>query len=181
MANSISEHFLFNSTMTGHCGDDSYLAFSQGRFDNWCVYHVSNNNVHAVKDREVFALLAKYSNNSARFKLYAHFVSIFDTTTATLNRSVISKIRSVAKDYDNVSEISFILLFLYAGMVAEENKKKAILKKFIKRLGVHQVLIEGMAPELAANYSRGKNWRELQSECIARGFYNKSENIRLTA
>ncbi len=42
---------------------------------------------------------------------------------------------------------------LYAGMVAEENKENAVLKKRIKRLGMHQVLIDGLEPE---------KWRRVQ-------------------
>jgi hypothetical protein len=41
-------------------------------------------------------------------------------------------------------------------MVAEKNKDKAIFKKYIKRLFVHQVLIEKIPAEIAANYSRRK-------------------------
>ena len=66
-------------------------------------------------------------------------------------------------------------------MVAEENKRFARLKKYIKRLGVHQVLIEGHRASWAANYSRGKKWQELQQECDARGFYNNKSITKLIA
>jgi hypothetical protein len=55
-------------------------------------------------------------------------------------------------------------------MIAEENKKNAILKKRIKRLGIYQVLIEGMKPEVAAVFSKGKKWRELDKTMLERGF-----------
>ena len=58
----------------------------------------------------------------------------------------------------------------YAGMIAEENKKHAILKKRIKRLGLHQILIEDADPKYAATFSEGKKWRELDVECTNRGF-----------
>jgi hypothetical protein len=59
---------------------------------------------------------------------------------------------------------------LYAGMIAEEQKDKKILGKRIKRLGVHQVLVELVDPKIAANYSRGKRWSDLDIECKQRGF-----------
>ncbi|MDY0143845.1 MAG: hypothetical protein RBR97_18320 [Bacteroidales bacterium] len=53
-------------------------------------------------------------------------------------------------------------------MVAEENKEFAILKKRVKRLGMHQLLIEREKPDYAASYSKGKKWREL--DIIMSGF-----------
>ena len=50
---------------------------------------------------------------------------------------------------------------IYAGMIAEENKQSAILKKRIKRLGMHQVLKLEYEPRIAANFSKGKKWRDL--------------------
>jgi len=55
-------------------------------------------------------------------------------------------------------------------MVAEENKRSAVLKKRIKRLGVHQLLTEGMAPGRAAAFSRGKEAWMLDLLCRRRGF-----------
>jgi hypothetical protein len=62
------------------------------------------------------------------------------------------------------------MTFLYAGMVAEENKEGAILRKRIKRLGVHQLLIEERQAIYAENFSRSKPWREIAVECDVRGF-----------
>ncbi|WP_031564536.1 DUF7004 family protein [Rheinheimera texasensis] len=45
----------------------------------------------------------------------------------------------------------FIQMFLYAGMVAEESKDKAILKKCIKRRGVNQ----------RCSSSCRKKWRQI--------------------
>ena len=57
-----------------------------------------------------------------------------------------------------------------AGMIAEENKVNMILKKRIKRLGVYQVLMDNFPPSEAANFSKGKGWRELDSIMKAKGF-----------
>ena len=59
---------------------------------------------------------------------------------------------------------------IYAGMIAEERKAYTKLGKRVKRLGIHQVILEGMAPTRAANFSRGKAWREIAALCTERGF-----------
>ena len=59
---------------------------------------------------------------------------------------------------------------LYMAMVSEENYRNTKLGKRLKRLGVHQFLIEGMPVVDAANWSRGKRWREIAAECEKFGF-----------
>jgi hypothetical protein len=67
-------------------------------------------------------------------------------------------------------DVEVLLTTLYAAMIAEENRVNAPLGRRIKRLGVHQVLVEGMRVEDAARFSRGKPWRVLEELCVARGF-----------
>ena len=55
-------------------------------------------------------------------------------------------------------------------MVAEENKAFSKLGKRIKRPGVYQVLQENIDYNTAANFSRGRKWRELSEICAQRGF-----------
>lgn len=45
---------------------------------------------------------------------------------------------------------------IYLGMVAEEKKQNAVLKKRIKRLGMYQILFEKLSAEDAAFFSKGK-------------------------
>lgn len=56
------------------------------------------------------------------------------------------------------------------GMIAEENKENTQLGKQIKRLGVHQVLIEKMGCNEAANFSKGIRWRQIDAICSSKGF-----------
>ena len=56
-------------------------------------------------------------------------------------------------------------------MIAEEQKEGAILKKRMKMLGVHQLLIDNFTPKEAANFSRGKPSEKLVMECYNRGFW----------
>jgi hypothetical protein len=55
-------------------------------------------------------------------------------------------------------------------MIAEENKENTHLGKRIKRLGMHQLLVEQADPLIVANYSRGMSWRAIDADCKARGF-----------
>ena len=70
----------------------------------------------------------------------------------------------------NASTMELCLNILYSGMIAEENKENKILKKRIKRLGIHQVLIDGISPEKAAVFSKGKKWKELDEIMKSKGF-----------
>jgi hypothetical protein len=55
-------------------------------------------------------------------------------------------------------------------MIAGENKTNAILKKRIKRLGMHQILIEDLDADYSGNFSKRKNWKELDVLMKERGF-----------
>jgi hypothetical protein len=67
-------------------------------------------------------------------------------------------------------EIDILLTILYGGMVAEMNKRSTKLKKRVKRLGIHQLLLEDYSPEDAGSFSRGKGWEIIDMECCIRGF-----------
>ena len=180
MSFTINANFLANARPVAHLRDGSKVVFSQGKFDAWCIYHVQGSVAHAIRDVEIFQLMGKYTDQK-RFMLYKDFLTIFEQVINVINDDVVAKITATSIGYPEPGEVEFILIFLYAGMVAEENKDKAILKKYIKRLGVHQVLIEKMPAEIAANYSRGKDWRELKLECEARGFYTYNNQTQLSA
>ena len=181
MAFLVNQTFEAEAVLISNLLDGTRLVFAKGRFDHWCIYHVRNQFAHAVRDEEVFALMQKYTNTMQRFTLYQDFLCVFKLVTNQLNYGLVNYINRLSKKYDRPAEVQFILTFLYAGMVAEENKAKAILKKYMKRLGVHQVLIECMPPRAAANYSRNKKWQELQLECEARGFYSHDILLKLSA
>ena len=59
---------------------------------------------------------------------------------------------------------------IYAGMVAERNKKNTVLKERIKRLGMYQLLVKNFTPVNAANFSKGKKAKELNIICNKHGF-----------
>lgn len=152
--------------------DGSLLTFDQGRFDIWCLYLERPGAArYAPSDAEYFAQLQALAQRHSAQMLYADFVAIYNRTTATLSPHVLEAIYYMAKAYEpDASEVDMLLTILYAGMVAEENKERARLRKRVKRLGVHQVLLENVAPEAAATFSRGLRWQEIAAECERRGF-----------
>src|SRR5262249_368879 len=104
-------------------------------------------------------------------RLYKDFLKIYEKTDTSLNAPVLSLISELASTYPtHEKEFDLLITCLYAGMVAEENKDGTILRKRIKRLGVHQVLVEERPALYAANFSRGKQWQEIAVECEIRGF-----------
>lgn len=150
--------------------DSKRLLFSRGKFDDWCIFYIDGNKRIAIRDEFIFRKLIMIKQLSPKFMFYEDFCNIFDKTTKKLDYCLIQEICLRSEKYNCKFDALFCLMFLYAGMVAEENKKNAILKKYVKRLGVHQVLIENTEPFYAANFSRGMSWRELASECSVRGF-----------
>jgi len=95
-------------------------------------------------------------------------VSALDLVKITRKSSIESIASTYNPEHKDIVEQWFTVI--YAGMIAEENKTNAILKKRIKRLGMYQVLILDMEPRRAAKYSYGKKWRELDKEMKTYGF-----------
>lgn len=152
--------------------DGSKLFFDKGRFDNWCVYFQKNKQVkHAPKDVDYFKRLAYLARKYGSEKIYDDFLQIYELTTSQINDAVLEQIGKISQKYqENTYEIDVIFTIIYAGMVAEENKENAVLKKRIKRLGIHQVLIDKIEPTVAATFSRGKKWPEINYICTQKGF-----------
>lgn len=103
-------------------------------------------------------------------RVYDDFCALYDKVTASEDPAVFDWIETITASYPNPKEAEVVFGILYMTMISEENKANAILKKRIKRLGVHQVLKEGMRPEIAAEFSKGKKVPELALECHSRGF-----------
>lgn len=153
-------------------GDGSVLEFGAGRFDQWCVYLTRPGGVrYPPRDPEYFAQLQSLAVKYGADKLYTDFLAIYYRTTRDVSPHVFEMIYHMAWAYaDDVLEVDILLSLLYAGMIAEENKRRARLRKRVKRLGVHQLLIEGLSAEEAATFSKGKPWKMIDFECTVRHF-----------
>ena len=149
------------------------ISFGQGKFDEWCIYFEKDGQTYFPKDSEYFTTLQTVGKVYNRMYLYSDFIEIYDKvgSETQANQNTIERIWQIALQYDGFqARIENVFGILYAGMIAEEQKANKILVKRIKRLGVHQVLVENINPEIAANFSRGMKWPELQKECQKRGF-----------
>jgi exoribonuclease II len=148
------------------------VEFDQGSFDEWCVFLTRPGTPkYAPKDTEYFTLLKNMGNRFGHAKIYNDFISIYSQTTMDIDNTILDLITTLSNDYqEEAEEIDIWFTVIYAGMIAEENKANAILKKRIKRLGMHQTLLENYDPELAANFSKGKKWQELDKVMREKGF-----------
>jgi len=152
--------------------DGSRVEFDDGKFDEWCVYlSFPDRPRYAPKDIEYFSILKNLGLKYGNTRIYGDFLKIYSLCSSIIDSSVIEVIDEISTFYENDKNlVSIWFAVIYAGMIAEENKNNAILKKRIKRLGMHQLLIDGMEPQMAANYSRGKNWKEIDLICRSKGF-----------
>ncbi|MBX2931032.1 MAG: hypothetical protein KF781_03670 [Chitinophagaceae bacterium] len=149
------------------------VIFDTGKFDNWCVYVVeSNGSKKAPFDETYFNDLYSIAQKYPQDKVYNDFVSIYDNTTKSIDIAVLALIDNITDTYNEDDKVIIEQWFtvIYAGMVAEENKQFAILKKRVKRLGLHQVMKLGIAAKDAAKFSYGKKWRDLDAIMKPLGF-----------
>lgn len=149
------------------------VIFDTGKFDDWCVYVVERNGYKkAPHDETYFSDLCNIKSKYAGHKVYDDFVRIYERTTGKIDPAVLSLIDELVTSYLQEDRILVEQWFtvIYAGMIAEENKVNAVLKKRIKRLGMHQVLILDIPAVEAARFSKGKKWNELDAIMKPLGF-----------
>lgn len=149
-----------------------FIEFDSGSFDEWCVYLTQPGRERfAPSDVQYFSLLKVLGEKYGSKKIYEDFVVIYNRTSKRIDPIVFDLISILSTFYKtDALEMEIWFNVLYAGMIAEENKLNAILKKRIKRLGMHQVLIDGVAPQEAAVFSKGKKWKELDLIMKSKGF-----------
>jgi hypothetical protein len=148
------------------------VEFDRGSFDEWCVFLSRPGQPrYAPKDTEYFTTLKNMGNRFGHAKIYNDFISYYNQTTKDLDSTILDLITVLSNDYETeAEEMDIWFTVIYAGMIAEENKDRTYLGKRIKRLGMHQLLLENYDPELAANFSKGKKWQELDKMMRGKGF-----------
>lgn len=142
------------------------VVFDTGRFDDWCVYVVESNGFRtAYFDETYFSDLYRIAQKYSDQKVYNDFIKIYERTTKIIDPEIVALIDALTETYhpEDKTNIEQWFTVIYAGMIAEENKDKAILKKRIKRLGMYQVLVQNMPAKDAAKFSIGKKWRDLDA------------------
>lgn len=152
--------------------DGSALEFDRGRFDDFCVYEVRpDGSRSAPRDTEYFGDLLGMASAYGSATVYEDFVGVYDTSAQEATPESTRVIETLAARYGRSSEAALrTFLILHMGMIAENVKKNTRLGKRIKRLGVHVLLMEGYSPEEAANFMRGRGWRDIAQMCDERGF-----------
>lgn len=153
--------------------EEILIYFDKGIFDNFCVYFSDNGNKKiAPKDVEYFSEFKKLSKFYPKYKVYDDFVSIYEVTGKEIDKNTVNLIKAISNTYHEEHKRLVEILFsiIYGGMITEENKERAILKKRMKRLGMHQLLVLDFSPFDAARFSRGKKARELNRVMQSYGF-----------
>ncbi len=151
----------------------AFLEYDRGAFDDWCVFLTMPGQQRvAPRDEAYFAEMIALSGRYGSEKLYADFLKVYEHTDKQLDEKVLLAITRLAqREYaKDALQLDILFTTLYAGMVAEENKKHTKLGKRIKRLGVHSILKESMSAREAANLMKGMKWGEIQELCRQRGF-----------
>jgi hypothetical protein len=133
---------------------------------------VKNDKKRAPLDTEYFGFLTELAARIGASETYAIFCAVWELAEKEPDRKVAKVIDGLVTLIPTAFRERARLWFnvLYMGMVSEENYPNTILGKRIKRLGVHQLLFDGMTAEEAANWSRDKPWRELDKASKDWGF-----------
>ncbi|MDO9510149.1 MAG: hypothetical protein Q7J34_00190 [Bacteroidales bacterium] len=152
-------------------GNQGCIYFDTGKFDDWCVYvAINGSQPYAPRDSEYFSGMQTLAGIFGTKKVYADFLRIYEKTSKNLDADILNDIDRISADYGQYSESAGLwFTLIYAGMIAEENKAHAVLKKRIKHLAVYQLLIEKMPVDVVVNFSKGKAWRELDQLMKRRG------------
>jgi hypothetical protein len=152
--------------------DGSALEFDTGVLDDWCVYLTGPGKARiAPRDEDYFQQLVDLGNQHGAQTIYDAFVAVYAKTGKAIDGEVLAYIETASKAFGaDALSINKLLCILYAGMLAEENKRHTKLGKRIKRLGMYQCLIEKRKVAIATSFSRGMKWQHVHRECILRGF-----------
>ena len=158
--------------------DGSILEIGTGKFDDYCVFLTRPNQTRqSPRDVEYFNRLRLYAQKYGNRKIYDDFISIYNRVSNNVDQNVLDDILLIGQSYpDDSIDISIDYTILYLGMIAEELKENSILGKRIKRLGVHQVLIDGELPEIAANFSKKTTWKN--SPVLLKRWQAMGENVK---
>lgn len=145
--------------------DGSIVYFAKGRFDNFFVkIERPDGSFYSPKDCESFSDLLNIPEEVATHEQIWYYLLGVSSSITRYSRVYDYRFPVKFKDYE------YLLAYFVAAMIAEENIATTRLGKRIKLLGLHQVLIEGMRIEDAADFSKGLPWRVIHEECVRRGF-----------
>lgn len=142
--------------------------FQQGGFDAYQVYNEQNGRRYCPFDRDYMndLLILQRDNQD----IYNDFVKVYERTNNSVNQDVFTMIEDLSNKYDDSDLFIKTMTNIYLTMVAEENKERAILKKRIKRIAIHKILVEGASVSTTVNEHKGVSWKVIDAECKERDF-----------
>lgn len=152
---------------------DIEIVFDNGKFDQWCVYIKNMNEKKPPLDTEYFNFFIELGKKYTNEKVYEDFVKIYNLVSNIVEKKVTDLIIDLAKknyEKDISKDVAINFTVVYAGMVAERNKRNTVLKERIKRLGMYQILVLKHSSEDAAKFSKGKKAKDLDLICKGYGF-----------
>ena len=144
--------------------DTTLLLYDRGSFDEYRVSFYNDKLHHrsSPNDAQFFTFFLKMGNNAKVWQLIVDLAAQINKHTEFQNINL-PKLSGSLKEEKVFSALA-------AAMMAEERKAKSKLGRRVKLLGCHQVLIQKIAPRVAAKWSRGKPWKEIAAECEKWGF-----------
>ncbi|NTU81468.1 MAG: hypothetical protein HGA45_19155 [Chloroflexales bacterium] len=153
--------------------DGSRIEFGKGHLDRCSVYLARPNQAKVpAHEAESLVRLERLAHASSPQGLYNDFIVIYNRATHEPQPYVFDLIHAIARVYGEHSfEVEVALALLYAEMVAIERRHRSRpgVKRH-RRLGVHQVLVEGYSAQAAVAFSKGKATEHVVAACAARGF-----------
>ena len=148
------------------------LEYDWGGFDYWCIFiRKLDDSRNPPRDIEYFSNLVDLGKIYGFDRIYSDLKKIYLLSGKEIDEKVLKYISLVSEEYqENRLNVEILFSIIYAAFIAEENKARTKLGKRIKLLGIHQILKEGISPDIAANYSRGMPWQNISNICDKRGF-----------
>lgn len=153
---------------------NSKVIFDKGRFDEWCVYVVTEEKRVAPKDIDYFTFFKELDEKYSQLNVYDAFLKVYENTNKSIEDTTLAIIKEIVdhsglKGLDRKGYEGYLVV-IYLAMIAEENKANTRLGKRIKRLGMHNLFIDNMSAEKAANASKHRKWWDLDQEMTLNGF-----------
>lgn len=160
--------------------DNTAVYYMAGKFDKWCVYYHTANSWIPLRDGFYFSNLAHLAKTYGTDKVYNDFAILLNATDhiSLPDSGLLMWLTNQSKCYgQDALMFEKTMTILYATMIAEENKKFAVLGKFIKALGVYELLyMNKSVPEVVQSYI-GVPARVLWEKCKCYGIVSENASF----
>lgn len=154
--------------------DRTYLCYTRGAFDNWRVTFLDSEGKQETSPKDTaffdyFLSLMAYGNTGREIfniikRMSKKISKGMDIDFDHLKDEIYEYAEELSIPEEEKLRFEKAMMSVLAAMLSEEQKAFTKLGKKLKLLGLHQVLIGKMDPKIAANWSRGKPWREILAE-----------------